>query len=245
MGSQNSHRKLSTSTIGPATTMPVPSPTAPSEATTLRPPLTCSRGNSSRMMPNESGTTPPPTPWMMRATISHPMLGANAATKDPVAKAPREATRTSLFPRASPSRPSSGVQIEAESKYAVSTHVAVAWLVWNARCSSPSTGITSDCRSANDATEVVRTANVRWWLGLITCTSSPTPVVTRCRLQLFRILYHRGTSRMVSGSARTAAAATRTTSWGRPRGSCWRRPSSACSWNSPLIGAKDALRHAN
>ncbi len=46
-------------------------------------PATRSRGNSSRMMPNASGKTAPPTPWITRATIMTPTSSSSAATSEP------------------------------------------------------------------------------------------------------------------------------------------------------------------
>ena len=114
------------------------------------------------MMPNDRGITPPPTPWTVRATISHPMLSESAAISEPTDSATRVRTSIRFLPTTSPSRPSSGVETDAESRYAVSTQVTVVWLVSNSRSSWPSTGTTSDCRSANDPTATISTANVIW-----------------------------------------------------------------------------------
>jgi hypothetical protein len=51
--------------------------------------------------------------------------------------------------------------IEAESKYAVSTQVAALCDVCSCCCTVVSTGITSDCSSANAPTPAASTANVR------------------------------------------------------------------------------------
>ncbi len=72
--------------------------------------------NSSRMMPKANGITPPPAPWTMRARISHSMLGATPARNDPSVSAASAPTSTRFLPTASPSRPSSGVATEAESR---------------------------------------------------------------------------------------------------------------------------------
>ncbi len=42
----------------------------------------------------------------------------------------------------------------------MSTHVTVACVVWSWCCTVVSTGITSDCSSANAATPIASTANV-------------------------------------------------------------------------------------
>src|SRR6266702_1877157 len=52
IGSQNSHRQPSAFTIGPASTIPRPAPTAVSDASDPTAPVTFLAGNSSRMMPN-------------------------------------------------------------------------------------------------------------------------------------------------------------------------------------------------
>ena len=68
------------------------------------------------MMPNASGKTPPPTPWITRATIITEMFVATAASSDPTDKATSVITNTRSLPTMSPSRPMIGVKIEAESK---------------------------------------------------------------------------------------------------------------------------------
>ncbi len=104
--------------------MPNPKPTAVSEAITLRAPVTRSL-NSSRMMPNANGRTPPPSPCTTRAAISQPIEGASAASSEPTDSAARVTTSIRFLPTASPTRPRIGVAIEADSRYAVSTHVTV------------------------------------------------------------------------------------------------------------------------
>jgi hypothetical protein len=116
IGSQNSQRQLSASTIGPATAMPSPAPTAVRAARMPTAPATFSAGNSSRMIPNATGSIPPASPWITRATIITPMLGATAASSDPAARATREATKTRSFRIMSPTRPRIGVAIEADSR---------------------------------------------------------------------------------------------------------------------------------
>ncbi len=55
-----------------------------------------------------------------------------------------------------------GVKIDADSRYAVSTHVTVFWEVWRPAWMVGSTGTTSDCSRAYPATAVARTVNVAW-----------------------------------------------------------------------------------
>ena len=84
------------------------------------------------MIPNATGTMPPPSPWITRATIMTPIDGATAASSEPTASATSVATKTRFLPVMSPTRPRIGVMIDAESRYAVSTHVAAPCVV----CSS-------------------------------------------------------------------------------------------------------------
>ena len=79
-------------------------------------PGTLSWGNSSRMMPKVRGTTPPPMPWIARATSITLIESARAASSDPTARAPSAATNTRLLPIMSPTRPRMGVKIEADSR---------------------------------------------------------------------------------------------------------------------------------
>ncbi len=113
-------------------------------------------GNSSRMIPNDSGNTPPPTPCTMRATIITPMDGARAATNDPTDSAASETTSIRFLPTASPRRPMMGVKIEADSRYAVNTQVTVLWSVFSSCSMRDSTGTVIDCISANEATATAR-----------------------------------------------------------------------------------------
>ena len=50
--------------------------------------------------------------------------------------------------------------IDADSRYAVSTQVTAPCVVCSSCCTVVSTGITSDCSSANAATPSASTANV-------------------------------------------------------------------------------------
>src|SRR3984957_15523699 len=159
-GSQNSQCQLSAFTIGPASTMPRLPPTAVSAARMPTAPATFSRGNSSRMIPNPSGSVPPPSPWIARATIITPRLGATAASTDPTARPASAATKTHFLPIMSPSRPRIGVMTEADSRYAVSTHVTALCEVCSSTCTVLSTGITSDCSSANAPMPIASTPNV-------------------------------------------------------------------------------------
>ena len=79
-------------------------------------PATFSRGNSSRTIPKVSGSTPPPTPCSTRATMSTSMLGASAATSDPTARAAMATTSIRSLPTLSPTRPTMGVNTDADSR---------------------------------------------------------------------------------------------------------------------------------
>ena len=83
----------------------------------------CSRGNSSRTIPNESGNTPPPTPCSTRPTIIRPRPLLSAQTTEPTANAPSEIARKRSLPNMSPRRPRTGVATEAARKYALTIHV--------------------------------------------------------------------------------------------------------------------------
>lgn len=135
--------------MGPATTSPTPLPTAIIAAMTPTPPATLSGGNSSRMMPNESGRTPPPTPWTARPRMSSGIELASAAINTPIASTARVMTRRRSFPIMSPTRPMMGVKIDAERRYAVTIHVTVFCVVCRLDWIVGSAGITSDCRSPN------------------------------------------------------------------------------------------------
>ena len=139
--------------------MPTPKPTAVSEASTLRAPFIFSP-NSSRMIPNDSGSTPPPAPCTTRATIIQPTLGASAAIREPIDSSTRQSTSIRVLPTTSPTRPSSGVQIEADSRYAVSTHVTVCWSVSSSAWMVVRTGTVSDWSSTNAHTDSASTEKV-------------------------------------------------------------------------------------
>ena len=90
---------------------------------------TRSDGNSSRMMPNDSGNTAPPTPCSTRAPISTAMFGASAASRQPTASAISAIRSVRSLPCMSPIRPSSGVATETDRSNAVNTQVTVLGVV--------------------------------------------------------------------------------------------------------------------
>ena len=102
--------------IGPARTMPRPTPTPRMDERKPIPPTTRSRGNSSLMMPKASGKTAPPAPVMIRPASMIGRLVASALIKVPSVSTTRIAARTRSFPSMSPTRPSSGVQMAALSR---------------------------------------------------------------------------------------------------------------------------------
>ena len=114
-------------------------------------------GNSSRMMPNASGSTPPPAPWMTRARIITGSEPASPAIRLPTARAPSAATKTRFLPTMSPSRPRIGVHTAAERKFAVSTHETSACVVSSSRCRIGSTGLTIDWSRTNEMTPTAMT----------------------------------------------------------------------------------------
>ena len=79
-------------------------------------PATRSAGNSSRMIPNASGNTAPPEPWMIRPTNITGRDVANALIKDPTERATSTATMIRSLPNMSPTRPRIGVAIAALSR---------------------------------------------------------------------------------------------------------------------------------
>ena len=85
--------------------MPAPPPTAAMAAMMPTAPATLTPGNSSRTMPNESGSTAPPMPWMARAMISTVMEWASPATTEPAARAASVTTSIRSLPTMSPTRP--------------------------------------------------------------------------------------------------------------------------------------------
>ena len=101
--------------IGPATTSPSPPPTAVIAAITPTPAATLVGGNSSRMIPKESGRTPRRRPGS-RPMMRTPIECARPATTEPSASAPSVASRTRSLPTMSPTRPMIGVAMDADNR---------------------------------------------------------------------------------------------------------------------------------
>ena len=121
-GNQKSQCQLRCSTIAAPATMPTPPPIPSSADMSPMLPATRSRGNSSRMIPNASGKMPPPTPWIVRATISSASEPETPASSVPALRTTSVQTRRCSLPYMSPRRPMIAVPTEAESRYAVSSH---------------------------------------------------------------------------------------------------------------------------
>ena len=68
------------------------------------------------MIPNESGKTAPPTPWIARPAISIPIECDSAATSDPSPKTSSVMTSSRSLPNMSPRRPTIGVATDAVSR---------------------------------------------------------------------------------------------------------------------------------
>jgi hypothetical protein len=68
------------------------------------------------MMPKDSGRTPPPMPWITRATIMMTIEPVRAASTDPSVRAISAATSSRSLPHMSPRRPMIGVKIDADSR---------------------------------------------------------------------------------------------------------------------------------
>ena len=114
----------------PASTRPRPPPMP--KVAEMRPieEATRSRGNSSRMIPKDSGKIAPPAPCTTRPRIRTPIDGATAQTSEPSPNTASEPSSSFSLPNMSPSRPSSGVQTQDVSRNAVSSHVDASWEAW-------------------------------------------------------------------------------------------------------------------
>ncbi len=157
---RNSHCQSRCSTITPLITSPIPPPTPKTELTVPIPTPIRSGGNSSRMIPNESGKTAPPTPWIARKKISEGRSQAAAAPSEARPKIAIAITSSLSLPYWSPSLPRIGVRTEEVSSRMVAIQVTQAVLVSNSRWNSGSAGITSVCMNANETPAVVSSASV-------------------------------------------------------------------------------------
>src|SRR5438270_9668445 len=123
IGVQNSQWNPRAWTIGPPTTTPMPPAAVAVAAATPTAPATLRAGNSSRRIPNASGMTPPPIPWTPRPTNMSGSEVASAARSEPTARALMAHTKVRLLPIMSPTRPTMGVNTEAETRYEVKTQL--------------------------------------------------------------------------------------------------------------------------
>lgn len=94
----------------------MPPPKAVSAAVMPTAPRTRSGGNSSRMMPKEIGSTPPPRPWITRATIISEIECERPASTEPPVSASSVTMSIRSLPTMSPMRPRIGVATEADSR---------------------------------------------------------------------------------------------------------------------------------
>ena len=146
--------------IGPASTMPSPAPTPRMDERNPMPPTTRSLGNSSRMMPKESGKTAPPAPWMIRPASMIGSVVARALTSVPTESRTRTATSTFSLPSMSPTRPRMGVQMAALRRYPVSSQATASAEACSECSNDGSAGMTSDCRRLYDMAASASTAKV-------------------------------------------------------------------------------------
>ena len=82
----------------PLITSPIPPPAPNTELTVPMPRPTFAAGNSSRMIPKESGNTAAPAPWSTRKATSEPRLHENAAPSEPKPKTVSASASTRFFP---------------------------------------------------------------------------------------------------------------------------------------------------
>ena len=68
------------------------------------------------MIPKAKGRTPPPTPWITRATTITDSDAASAASNEPIPSAASATTNSSFLPYMSPRRPMMGVNTDAERR---------------------------------------------------------------------------------------------------------------------------------
>ncbi len=122
--------------------MPAPTPRIADSSPIA--PATFSRGNSSRTIPNASGKIPPAAPWMKRATMITPSELETAASSVPPERISSVRSSRRSLPYMSPSRPRIAVPTDAESRYAVSSHVIPVSVVCSSRCIVGSAGTTEE-----------------------------------------------------------------------------------------------------
>ena len=134
--------------ITPERTSPNPPPIPNTAESSPIPTFIRSGGNSSRMMPNDSGKIAPAAPETMRNAISVQMSGAAAQPMQPTRKVASDTTSRRSFPNRSPSFPRIGVSTDADSRKPVSTQVTQVVDASSSRWSAGSAGTTIVCWSA-------------------------------------------------------------------------------------------------
>ncbi len=139
----------------------MPEPIAAIAPSSAMPVGTRSRGNSSRMIPNDSGKTPPPRPCSPRPTIISPSELDSAATTEPTANSASEIASRRSLPNMSPRRPKIGVAIEATSRYAVTIQAIPLADAPSSRWRSPSAGMTVVCARTKPSVPMPRMSSVR------------------------------------------------------------------------------------
>ena len=112
------------------------------------------------MIPNASGKTPPAAPCTTRPTSITRSEVASAETIVATQSSMSTTTSSRSLPCMSPSRPISGVAIDALSRYAVSTQLTELTDVCSECWMSGSAGATSDWSSAYDTAAIANSENV-------------------------------------------------------------------------------------
>ena len=112
------------------------------------------------MIPNASGKIPPAAPWITRPISITASVVETADTNVPTASSTSTIIRSRALPYMSPSRPITGVAIEALRRYAVSIQLTEFSEVCSACWSSGSAGATSDCSRAYEIPATASRANV-------------------------------------------------------------------------------------
>ena len=112
------------------------------------------------MIPKASGKIPPAAPWITRPTSIRASVVESAETSVPAASNTSTIIRSRSLPYMSPSRPMSGVAMDALRRYAVSTQLTEFSEVCSACWISGRAGATSDCSSAYEMPAIASRAKV-------------------------------------------------------------------------------------
>jgi hypothetical protein len=122
---------------------------------------TRSGGNSSLMIPKESGKTAAASPCTARPAISIPIECDSAQMTEPNPNTTSEPTSIRSLPNMSPRRPTIGVATDAVSRKAVKTNDTPVVDVPSSFWIAGSAGATIVCCSAIESAAMSRTASVR------------------------------------------------------------------------------------